>query len=1111
MYQYLILSFEVVRMSLEISPNKKKELYEECLREIGDIKFTFREIDVVSCIIHNRGEKKIASLLQISPRTVGTHLHNIMLKLGQNSRESIIDFIEKSGKLLYIKKYYFYILIQSAFEQSLVKIGKTINRKSFDCSISVSQLNDAAKNKLNNITGHLKLANINLIKNSKSIEHKLNIHCITNNFIPQDESKDILLLLDQIEFKGNFPKNDYIDFCLDKDYYSAIFVLLEKILEIEEINKIRESFFSEYKAISESWEGRDVNNQNDKIQNTNVYNKIEKNTKNLYIIPSILLLCIILYYLFDISKILVTGDKSSLNSELSLPQEGVLLSREQIISKIKSTFKDSKGINTVALVGIGGSGKSTLAKKYAKESGAPIIWRLNAESRSSIVSSMKQIAYTIASKEKEREEVDKILAIKDAFERERGLLLFLKESAKSYPGWLIIYDNVKSFNDIKRFYPHDPNVWGEGNVIITTSNNNIVHSDIILSENVITVGGLIDQEKAKLFISILENSKKTYDIDYDQCLNDIPSFPLDVLIAAHYIKETNISCKQYLQYSSSHNQVFRNAQLNILNDVGEYSKTRYDIITLPIQHMVEESSDFRDLLIMISNISSLDIPKKLLASYKGDIIVDNFIYSLKKFSLITKETNQKNGLGKVFSIHKSTQDVIFAYFVNSLRFAENPNQLHNISVFLENYLSNILDEHDPLKIQSFVPHIEKFLKNSYLFNKQDIARLNKKLGISYFYLGRYEKAKEAFYSALKIYDQGNNHEIDKARVLARLGAVYRNTADFQKARECLEKALKSYEKYYGINHVETAWINTTLGSVYRNIGDYPRAKKLLKKGASIFEKQYNKEHKDTIWSLSYLGQIYKNIGKYIKAKILLEKTFSKYEKEFGSNHTKTAWSLVHLASVYRSIGYPDKAKEYLIRAIEIYKLRCGEDSFEYAWSKAHLSAVYRDLNKFDEAIDILRGSIDFYNKNLPAEHIIHGWVKFHLGSVYRHKKDQELARGYLNESLLINEKHYGKNHIKTAQILNGLGKLAIASHDFEQAKIYLEKALKIYSTHDHYDSYKAYEALGDLYSEMYKSKNDKSLINLSLENFQRSMGVIENYFPTDSVHIARIKSKLASF
>lgn len=1099
-------------MSLEISLNKKKDLYENYLSKIGDVKFTFREIDVIACVMHNRGEKKIASLLQISPRTVGTHLHNIMLKLGQNSRESVIDFIEKSGKLLYIKKYYFQILVQSSFEQRLIKIGKTINRKVLDCSINSSQLNEREKNKLSNIIDHLKLANINLIKNrDKSIECKHNINFIKSNFIPKAEKGDIFLLLEQPSDEGVFSKINYIDFCQDEGYYSAIFVLLERILGVEEIRVISDEFFSEHKAISGSWEGKDVNDESNKIQKNNVY-KVKKTPKKIFIIPIILVLCIASYYLFDIPNLFKIDNKSLLHSELSLPQKGILLSRTQIISKIKKTFKNTKGINTIVLVGIGGSGKSTIAKKYARESGATIIWQLDAESRVSLVSSMKQIAYAVASKEKEREELDKILAIKDVSGRERGLLLFLREEAKSYPGWLIIYDNVKSFSDIKEFYPHDSGAWGEGNIIITTSNNNIVHNDSILSENVIIVGSLSKKEKKDLFISILgENGNKKYDIDYDKCLDEIPSFPLDVSIAAHYIKETNIRCKQYSQYSSSHNQVFRKAQRNILSDVSEYSKTRYDIITLPIQYMVEKSSDFRDLLIMISTISPRDIPKKLLASYKGGIILDNFIYELKKFSLITKGPHKAKGLGQVFSIHRSTQDVILAYFINSLQFAENADQLHNISMFLENYLSDVLDKHDFLKIQSLVPHIENFLKNSHLFDNQDVARLNKKLGVCYFYLGRYERAKEVFQNTLKMYDQSNNNtEINQAKVLARLGSVYRNIADFQKAKECLEKALEAYKKYYGINHVETAWISTTLGSVYRNIGDYPQAKKLLKNGYNIFKQQYNKDHKKTIWSSSYLGQVYKNVGNYVKARTILEKTFTTYEREFGSTHTKTAWSLVHLASVYRSIGYPNKAKENLLRAIKIYKLRRGEESFEYAWSRAHLSAVYRDLGNLDEAIDILKGSIDFYDRNLPSGHIIHGWVKFHLGSAYRHKGDREMAMKFLSESLEINENYYGKNHIKTAQILNSLGKLGIVSQSFEKSKEYLEKALKIYSIDNHHDRYKAYEALGDLYNEMYRrGEGNRSLMSKSLENFQKAIIVVEKHFPSDSTHITRIRSKIA--
>ena len=877
--------------------------------------------------------------------------------------------------------------------------------------------------------------------------------------------------------------------------------MLEKILEAKDIKVISDEFFSEYKDINISWEGGDIKDKSNKVQK----NKIKK------IIPYIISLLLILFIASDyLLRAFKLDDKSLLYSDLYLPQQGVLLDRSSIISKMRIGLKEDKGINVVALVGIGGSGKSTIAKKYAKESGASVIWQINSGSRASLIASMKKIAYAIASQEKGRKQLDEILVIKDTSARERGLFLFLREAAKRNPGWLIIYDNVKSFCSIKEFYPHDSNIWGQGSIIITTSNNNIIHNDNILYENVIIVGALSKKEKKDLFVSVLDKKNdKKYSIDYDKCLKEIPSFPLDISIAAHYIKETNIKCEQYSEYSSSNNKVFIKAQRNIMSDVSEYAKTRYDIIRLPIRYMVDKSSDFRDLLIMISVISPGDIPKNLLASYKEEIVVDNFIYELKKFSLIHEEPHQSGGLGKIFSIHRSTQDVIFSYFVNSMQYAEKYDQLHNISMCFESYLSVVLDKHDFLKIQSLVLHLESFLSNSNLFDKQDMIRLSKKLGICYFYLGRYERAKEVFQNTLKMYDHSNdNTEINRARILARLGGVHRNIADYPKAKEFWKKALVAYQKHYGVDHIETAWISTTLGSVYRNMGDYVQAKKLLKSGRDIYKKQYNKEHKSVIWSTSYLGHVYKDMGDFVKARKILKKTLSTYEKEFGTTHTKTAWSLVHLASVYRSIGNPDKAKEYLTRAIEIYKLRRGKESFEYSWTRAHLSAVYRDLGDYDKAIDLLNTSREFYDKTLQDNHINQGWIKYHLGSAYRYKGNTEKAYKYLKESLEINEQYYGKNHIRTAQIFNSLGKLAIDNQSFDESKKHLKKALKIYSLYNHYDMYKSYEALGDLYNEMYrKDKGNKDLIKKSVENYQKSIISVEKHFPSDSIHIIRIKSK----
>lgn len=108
--------------------NKKPTFFPENffdqLRIINGIKFTHREIDVIAFLICGRAAKKIASFFSIAPKTVENHTHNIMIKLGCNSREGIIDFIEKSDRMLMLRIYYATLLVQASFEKSLCDIAE---------------------------------------------------------------------------------------------------------------------------------------------------------------------------------------------------------------------------------------------------------------------------------------------------------------------------------------------------------------------------------------------------------------------------------------------------------------------------------------------------------------------------------------------------------------------------------------------------------------------------------------------------------------------------------------------------------------------------------------------------------------------------------------------------------------------------------------------------------------------------------------------------------------------------------------------------------------------------------------------------------------------------
>ena len=312
-------------MTLETGHNKRRELYNTYLNEISGVSFTFREIDIISCILHNRGEKKIASLLSISPRTVGTHVHNIMLKLGQSSRENIIDFIERSGKLLRIRKYYLHLLIQNSFEKHLAKIAKTINRKGIVYNVHHIDLSTIEKSNFDQLQAHLKLANINLTKEKAT--YRL---CVLNdNLFHNSQPEDLFLLFDTNINVSKLDNINYIDFRKAKDYYLSVLRLLKQIINSSNLDQIILDTKNEFHAISTSWEGSsEIHSSLPSFKNRS----LNKPTILTAIICFILLTTWAITLLFDVLN--TNPEQIIINSDLPIPQGNTLLERPSIIAEI---------------------------------------------------------------------------------------------------------------------------------------------------------------------------------------------------------------------------------------------------------------------------------------------------------------------------------------------------------------------------------------------------------------------------------------------------------------------------------------------------------------------------------------------------------------------------------------------------------------------------------------------------------------------------------------------------------------------------------------------------------------------------------------------------------
>ena len=121
---------------------------------------TKRELDVLSCISHGRSSKKIALLLNLSPRTIEWHKKNIMIKFNLSYKEELIDFVEKQLDLDWIKNRYFSIIYESRLEHSLKTLSGLV--KSLNIEVSLVNKSNFSRDFINKIRNHLTYAGISI-------------------------------------------------------------------------------------------------------------------------------------------------------------------------------------------------------------------------------------------------------------------------------------------------------------------------------------------------------------------------------------------------------------------------------------------------------------------------------------------------------------------------------------------------------------------------------------------------------------------------------------------------------------------------------------------------------------------------------------------------------------------------------------------------------------------------------------------------------------------------------------------------------------------------------------------------------------------------------------
>ncbi|HQS84470.1 MAG: hypothetical protein B7Y25_06075 [Alphaproteobacteria bacterium 16-39-46] len=1137
-------------MKMPITFNFLDGNYNKYFKMTKNVDFTPKELDVISCILTGRRVKEIAGILSNSVKTIDNHIRNIMQKLSCNSREGIINCIEQSGSLPFFRYHYQIIAIHADFIKKLKEVSQLVGKQAPSCLIVFKEIYD----KDPSVTGFLSEFEKNLgqagihisrkkLENEDSISNLMkkkegSFSIPTFYVMPYEDSKNkeedqglenitpILVkktdIFEPSQESSKTPTEDQ-----QKNYYDSFFEVLKKILPTVSLDAIITSFEASYKLKHYAPQVGILSLKSASFASPGNKEALGSSSPR---ISKKILISIILFFVISGSfgLYMLSPQEKNIKSDLILPTENTLLKRLDLVCKIDEKMSGEKGIQTVALVGLvgmGGVGKTTLARYYGHMQHDAVVWELSAENKETLMTSFNDLAYSLAKTKKQKENLEFIQKISDPQEKEKQILSFVKEALKEKRNWVLIYDNVENFAEIKNYFPQDPDVWGHGKVILTTRDSNINNTSYIKSENIIEVGELQPEEALKLFSSILfdvpfnkmseEEKEKTV-----KFLEYIPPFPLDVSLAARYIKNGNISFEKYLELIKHSNEDFENTHEQLLKEASDYTKTRHKIISLSLEHLMGMNPEFKDLLVLMCLLDSQHIPVELLKTAKNETIVEDFIHALHKYSFVSSGNLGSLSPLPTLSMHRSTQEISLNHLTHVLNLVKNDSVIKKVVDTIEAYVDAIIDKEDVVIIQTMMRHCKKLLSYEHLLAKEDLYILRSMLGHMYYY-----SSESAYKEAQKILEKNINslgEEQDfknknNFNDLIALGLIYSETSDIKKLKETADNIVSKYSKNLSEKTAKAASSLSFLGMMYDDLGDYKQAQKFSQKACDVYRHDFPNDFAGLGRSLAFLGRVYQEQGKYELAKKALEESYEIYKKAFGRNF-KMGWTFVALGNVYIYLGDYEKAINLLNESVQIYKEYFPEDPYCKCWAALYLGNAYIEKGDFKKAREILEECINIYKGNpdlYPETHYTVVRVIAFLGKAYMRLGDYQKAREYLEKALPIFEMNYGRDHLETAYVLETLGELDLLTEKFDSSEKFLKESLSIFINNNHPEAYRTLEDLSDLYLKLYERKfreNERELAQQlkeeALQFLTQALELITTHFPENFPHLTRVKSKL---
>jgi tetratricopeptide (TPR) repeat protein len=264
---------------------------------------------------------------------------------------------------------------------------------------------------------------------------------------------------------------------------------------------------------------------------------------------------------------------------------------------------------------------------------------------------------------------------------------------------------------------------------------------------------------------------------------------------------------------------------------------------------------------------------------------------------------------------------------------------------------------------------------------------------------------------------------DAAWLLDRAATYLQEHARLQEARPLAERALAIDQAIHGPDHPAVAADLNTLALILRDLGQLQEARPLAERALAITEAAHGPDHPAVATCLNTLALILRDLGQLQEARPLAERTVAITEAAHGPDHPAVATCLSNLAAILRRLRQLQEARPLAERAVAITEAAHGPDHPAVAHRIRNLALILRDLGELQEARPLAERTAAITEGAYGPDHPATAADLRNLALILRDLGELQEARPLAERAVAITEAAYGPHHPDVAIFRNNLDQI----------------------------------------------------------------------------------------